>query len=133
MLVGVPLPRRAGRVRWGVSAMAGVVVHRAISREKRWVWGMGVLPAAARLVGWKGRQPQAVADDEDAGESHGSPGERLVEQAEGGQWDGGDVVGERPEQVALDVRQGAAVQPDRVHGSLERGRARGASRLLDID
>ena len=36
-------------------------------------------------------------------------GDEGVEEAEGGQWDGGGVVGVRPEQVAFDGAQGMPV------------------------
>ena len=47
-------------------------------------------------------ESERVGDDRDAGEGHGCAGEHWVEQSEGGDGDGGRVVGEGPEQVLLD-------------------------------
>jgi hypothetical protein len=53
-------------------------------------------------------QPEAVGHHEDAGGRHRSTGQHRVEQGEG---NGGDVVGERPEQVAADSAERAPRQP----------------------
>src|ERR671911_194186 len=63
-------------------------------------------------VGLEAAQPQAVGDDEDAGEGHRCAGEHWVEEAGGGEGEGGDVVSERPEQVALDRGQGSPGEAD---------------------
>ena len=65
-------------------------------------------------------QAQAVRDDEDARERHRGRGDDRVEQPGSGERDRGDVVGERPEQVALDRRERAAREPDRVDRAARR-------------
>ena len=52
----------------------------------------------------------AVRDDEHRREPHRARRDHRVEHAERGERDGGDVVGEGPEQVALDRRERAARQ-----------------------
>ena len=47
-------------------------------------------------------QPQRVRDDEHARERHRGRGDDRVQQAGDRERDRGDVVGERPEEVALD-------------------------------
>ena len=59
-------------------------------------------------------QPQAVGDHEHGAERHRGGGDQRVEEPEGGQRDGGGVVAERPEQVALDRGQRPPGQRDRV-------------------
>ena len=71
------------------------------------------LEPRTRLTGrCESAQPQAVAHDKDRTESHCGACDHRVEQACGGQGECRDVVGERPEQVALDRRQCLAGQPD---------------------
>ena len=53
-------------------------------------------------------QPQRVAHHEDAREAHRRRRDHRAEQPDRGQRDGGHVVGERPEQVALDRRRACA-------------------------
>jgi uncharacterized membrane protein len=53
-------------------------------------------------------QPQAVGDHEHGTERHRGPGDQRAEEAERGQRDGEDVVGEGPEQVPFDGGQRAA-------------------------
>src|ERR1019366_6840652 len=70
----------------------------------------GCLPDAGQR-GWSGEpgwgagaeaaQPQAVGHDEHRAERNGGGGDQRVEKAERGQRDGGGVIGEGPEQVAL--------------------------------
>ena len=59
-------------------------------------------------------QPEAVAHHEHRREGHRGAGEHRVEQSGDRQRDGRDVVGERPEQVALDRPERPAGDPDRV-------------------
>ncbi len=73
-------------------------------------------PAITRGGGLKAAQPQAVTDHEDRGEGHRRSGDHRVEQAERRQRQRGHVVGEGPEQIALDGGQGAPGQPDGVGG-----------------
>jgi hypothetical protein len=47
-------------------------------------------------------EAEAVGNDENARTRHGSTGDERIEITGRGQWDGGDVVGEGPEQVDLD-------------------------------
>ena len=61
-------------------------------------------------------QPQGVRHDEDARERHRGGGDDRVQQPGDGERDRGDVVGERPEEVALDRGERAAREPDRVGG-----------------
>jgi hypothetical protein len=53
-------------------------------------------------------QPEAVGHHEHAGERHRGTGEHRVEETGGREGEGGDVVGECPEEVALDRGEGAA-------------------------
>src|SRR5690242_15691721 len=62
----------------------------------------------------KAAQAQAVADHEERGTGHRGPGDDRVEQGGGGQRKRGDVVGERPEEIALDRAQRRAREPDGV-------------------
>jgi hypothetical protein len=64
--------------------------------------GTAMAPAVRWSLSREAAQPQAVADHEDAGERHGRTRDHRVEQAQRGQRQGGHVVGEGPEQVALD-------------------------------
>src|SRR5579859_1600009 len=64
------------------------------------------------LASFEAVQTQAVGDNRDAGEGHGGPGDDGVEDAEGGQGDGGDVVAERPTQVLQDGAEGTPGQAD---------------------
>src|SRR5690348_12173777 len=66
------------------------------------------------LSGGEAAQAEAVGDDEHRGERHGCAGDHRVEQACRGEGEGGDVVREGPEQVALDDAQGTPGQADRV-------------------
>src|SRR3954452_16061849 len=50
-------------------------------------------------------QAQGVEHDEHRRERHRGAGDQRVQQPRGSQRDGGDVVAERPHQVALDVAQ----------------------------
>ena len=118
-----------------VFVMVGVVVLVVVigsrwragggaTRLGRWGWVVVVSHGVTSSVGGagcglEGAQAEAVADHEDAGEGHGGSGDRRVEQAERGQRDGGNVVGERPEQVALEGGQGPAGEPDGVDGGAE--------------
>ena len=62
----------------------------------------------------EGAELQRAGDHEHAGQAHGGRGHHRVEAAEGGQGDGGHVVGERPEQVLLDGGVGLPGQGDGV-------------------
>ena len=66
----------------------------------------GAKPRSRRLLVTTKTELNAIA----------APGDHRVEQPGGGQRDRGHVVGEGPEQVALDRGQRAARQPDRVGG-----------------
>ena len=91
----------------------GVAVHHVL------------LPEAAEAP-----QAQAVGDDEHARERHRGGRDHRVEQPGDGERDRGDVVGERPEQVALDRRERAAGEPDRVDGGAQvAGHERQVARL----
>jgi len=60
-------------------------------------------------------EAEGVEDDGEAGEHHGGGGDSRGEDVEHGQGDGGDVVGEGPEEVLADDAEGAA-------GEFESGR-----------
>lgn len=64
--------------------------------------GASMAPAARWSLSREAAQPQAVADHEDAGERHRGTRDHGVEQPQSGQRQGCHVVGEGPEQVALD-------------------------------
>src|SRR5256885_188523 len=61
-------------------------------------------------------QPQAVAHHEDRGQRHRTPRDHRVEQPGRGQRQRGDVVGEGPEQIALDGPQGGPATPPGARG-----------------
>src|SRR3954454_12287711 len=62
--------------------------------------------------GPKAAEPEAVCDDEDGREGHRGTGEQRVQQPGGGEREGGDVVGEGPEQVAADGAERGVGEPD---------------------
>jgi hypothetical protein len=78
-------------------------------------------------------QPQAVGDHEHARERHGRAGDHRVEEPGGGERERGDVVGEGPEQVALDRGEGAAGQADGVGGGAQVAADQGEVGCLDGD
>ena len=84
----------------GMRARAGGV-HACVDRSRR-----VVRPEAA--------EAEAVGDDEGARAGHGGAGHERAEQPGGGERQGGDVVGEGPEQVALDGAQRPAGESDGV-------------------
>ena len=89
-------------------------------------------------------EPQGVGDDEEAGARHRGARDQRVQVAGGGQREGGDVVAERPEEVALDRRERAAREPDGIRaraqvarderdvGGLDRDVRAGADREAEI-
>ena len=67
------------------------------------------------LAEWlEAAEPQGVGDDEEARARHRGARDERVEVARGGQRQGGDVVAEGPEEVALDGRERAPREADGV-------------------
>src|SRR5699024_3190970 len=58
------------------------------------------------------QEAEAVEDDEDRREGHGRPGDHRIQQAQSRDRNRRRVVGEGPEQVALDEAEGSAREPD---------------------
>jgi len=81
----------------------------------------------------KASQTQAVGDDEHGTERHGRAGDHRVERPGRRQRNGGDVVGEGPEEVAPDDGQGPPGQPDRISGYPEVAADQGEISCLDGD
>src|SRR5262249_37946331 len=90
----------------GISSTWGMLPSAAGTARSRWTPGSSAAAISSRsstgFPSAEAAQPQAVADHEDRGERHRGAGDHRVEQAQRGQRQGGHVVGERPEQVALD-------------------------------
>ncbi len=61
---------------------------------------------------------EAVGYDEDGAEGHSCAGDEGVEQSEGGQGQGCEVVSEGPEQVALDGPEGGSGKADGIGGGV---------------
>ena len=81
----------------------------------------------------KAAEPQRVGNHEDRREPHGGRGNNRVEQPHRGKGDRGDVVGERPEEIALDRGEGAARKRDRVGRGPEVARDEREITRLDRD
>src|SRR5829696_316185 len=64
----------------------------------------------------KAAEPQAVRDDEDARERHRARRDDRVEKPGHRERDRRDVVGERPEEIALDRAEDAPREPGRIRG-----------------
>ena len=91
----------------GVAVVMGSSVEGGGRRRRRYEVGAGFESAEAT-------QPQRIGDDEQRGEAHGRGRDHRTEHAEHRERDGGDVVGESPEQVALDGGEGPPRQGDSI-------------------
>src|SRR5699024_7173370 len=58
------------------------------------------------------QEAEAVEDDEDRREGHGRPGDHRIQQAQSRDRNRCRVVGEGPEQVALDEAESSAREPN---------------------
>jgi hypothetical protein len=70
-------------------------------------------PGHGRRPSSQSGQPETVEDHDQAGQSHGQRGDQWVEEAERGQWEGGDVVAHRPSEVLDDHPIGGSGHPHR--------------------
>ena len=95
-------------------------------------WPAGPPGAAGRAGGPEPAQPDAAGHHERRRGRHRRPGDQRVEEPGGGERDRGDVVAERPGQIAPDGRQRGPGQPDRVGDHAEvipqQDQVRGADR-----
>ena len=100
--------RAAGllRARWDAPPGPGRALRQPAAPPSAGRAAFGGLAGSYR-TGRKRRRRRLLATTKTAREGHGRAGDQRVEQAGGGQRQGGDVVGEGPEQVALD-RRGAS-------------------------
>jgi hypothetical protein len=85
-------------------------------------WSRGCTIASVPVSPWsrwlrKRRSRRLFRDDEEAEEGHRGGGHDRVQQPGDGERDRGDVVRERPEEVALDRREHAPREPDRDIGA----------------
>src|SRR5664280_3847867 len=81
-------------------SISGVIITTDVARRS------GCRRATECRQWGESAQPKAVAHHEHRAERHGRARDKRVEQAECGQWDGCDVVAERPKEVPLDRTQG---------------------------
>ena len=78
-----------------------------------------VVPTTRGYASAEAPEAQRVGDHRDARERHRGAGDHGVEEAGGGEGEGGDVVAEGPGEVLLDGAQGGAAEADGVRRGAE--------------
>ncbi len=86
--------------------------HHRHGQAPAGVHGPRAYPPAASPDRPSRAEPEAVEDHDQAGQSHGHGGHQRVEEPEGGQREGRDVVAHGPPEVLHDDRVGRSGHPD---------------------
>ena len=90
--------------------MIGSTTETATPRRPRMTWGE---PIACQTTSSQLAEPKAVEHHDHAGQPHGHRRHQRIEEAEGGQREGGQVVAHGPAEVLDDHRVGRPGHPDR--------------------